>query len=202
MRYARRDIIIERVERKMNGQERRNCIVQILSASDAPVSGKSLSQQLKVSRQIIVQDIALLRANGTQIISTNYGYVLQERYNASRVFKIIHSDSEVEEELSMIVDFGGKVQDVFVYHKVYGVLRADMNIRSRLDIHNFMKDISLGKSSLLKNITSGYHYHTVLAEDEQTLDLIQEKLQERGFLAKLQDYEPVDFWSKEKQSKA
>ena len=71
-----------------------------------------------------------------------------------------------------------------------------MNIRSRLDAHNFMKNIALGKSSLLKNITSGYHYHTVFADSEETLDLIQNRLQERGFLAKLQDYEPVDFWSK------
>ena len=71
-----------------------------------------------------------------------------------------------------------------------------MNIRSRLDAHNCMKNIALGKSSLLKNITSGYHYHTVFADSEETLDLIQNRLQERGFLAKLQDYEPVDFWNK------
>ena len=94
----------------------------------------------------------------------------------------------------MFVDLGGVVRDVFVYHKVYGVVRAEMNVRSRLDVHNFMKNISLGKSSLLKNITAGYHYHTVLAEDEETLDIIQEKISERGFLAPLQDYEPVDFW--------
>lgn len=189
-------MILERFGKKMNSQERREHILQTLMTNDKPVSGVSLAKKLQVSRQIIVQDIALLRANGTQILSTNHGYLLQEKPGTSRVFKMIHSDSEVEEELSMVVDYGGKIKDVFVYHKVYGVLRADMNIRSRLDIHNFMKNISLGKSSLLKNITSGYHYHTVLAEDEETLDLIQEKLQERGFLAKLQDYEPVDFWSK------
>ena len=169
----------------MNGTERRKCILQILSASDKPVSGVSMAKQLQVSRQIIVQDI-----------STNHGYLLQSDQNVSRVFKLIHSDSEVEEELSMIVDMGGIIRDVFVYHKVYGVVRAEMNIRSRLDAHNFMKNIALGKSSLLKNITSGYHYHTVFADSEETLDLIQNRLQERGFLAKLQDYEPVDFWNK------
>ena len=184
----------------MNGKDRRKCILQILSASDKPVSGVSMAKQLQVSRQIIVQAIALLRANGSEILSTNHGYLLQSEQSVSRVFKLIHSDSELEEELSMIVDMGGIVRDVFVYHKVYGVVRAEMNIRSRLDAHNFMKDIALGKSSLLKNITSGYHYHTVYADSEETLDLIQDQLQERGFLAKLQDYEPVDFWSKtEKQ---
>lgn len=177
----------------MNGQERRTRILQVLNASDVPVPGISLARQLQVSRQIIVQDIALLRANGTSILSTNQGYLLPQKQTVSRVFKVIHSDDEVEEELSLIVDLGGKVQDVFVYHKVYGVVRAEMNIRSRLDIQHYLSDLATGKSSLLKNVTSGYHYHTVAAESEQILDYIQESLNERGFLAKLQDYEPVDF---------
>ena len=104
-----------------------------------------------------------------------------------------HSDEKVEEELSLIVDHGGIIQDVFIYHKVYGVVRADMNIRSRLDVYNFMTDLASGNSSLLKNITADYHYHTVKAESEKILDMIQEKLQERGFLAQLRDYEPIDF---------
>ena len=59
---------------------------------------------------------------------------------------------------------------------------------------SYMEEISTGKSSLLKNVTSGYHYHTIDAESEEILDAIQEELRQRGFLAKLQDYEPVDFW--------
>ena len=113
---------------------------------------------------------------------------------------MVHPDDEVEEELSTIVDAGGHVRDVFVYHKVYGVLRADMNIKSRRDIKNYLEEISSGKSSLLKNVTSGYHYHTILADSEEILDAIQEELQQKGFLAKLQDYEPVDFWGEEEKS--
>ena len=113
---------------------------------------------------------------------------------------MVHSDDEVEEELSTIVDAGGHVRDVFVYHKVYGVLRADMNIKSRRDIKNYLEEISSGKSSLLKNVTSGYHYHTILADSEDILDAIQDELQQKGFLAKLQDYEPVDFWGQEEKS--
>ena len=113
---------------------------------------------------------------------------------------MVHSDDEVEEELSTIVDAGGHVRDVFVYHKVYGVLRADMNIKSRRDIKNYLDEINSGKSSLLKNVTSGYHYHTILADSEEILDAIQEELQQKGFLAKLQDYEPVDFWGEEEKS--
>ena len=143
---------------------------------------------------MIVQDIALLRANGAAIFSTNRGYLIQADKQYSRVLKVVHEDDEVEEELSTIVDAGGHVKDVFVYHKVYGVLRANMDIKSRRDVRNYLEEIRTGKSSLLKNVTSGYHYHTICAESEEVLDAIQEELKQKGFLAKLQDYEPVDFW--------
>ena len=178
----------------MGGQERREQILKILKNRKEPVAGTELAKRLQVSRQIIVQDMALIRANGVEILSTNRGYMIREEKAASRVFKVIHTDEQVEEELNLFVDHGGKVEDVFVFHKVYGVIKAGMNIKSRKDVRKYMEDISGGKSTQLKNITSGYHYHTITAEDEQTLDQIQEELHQRGFLAKLQDYEPVDFW--------
>ena len=166
----------------MNGQLRREKIIDILSRSDKPVSGVALAKQLDVSRQVIVQDIALIRAADYDIYSTNRGYVIK---------------SEKEHtELNAIVDMGGWVKDVFVYHKVYGVVKADLDLHSRRDIKEYMKQISNGSSSLLMNVTSGYHYHTIVAQDEKTLDIIQEELMRLGFLAKLQEYEPVDFWSK------
>lgn len=178
----------------MKGEKRRKQLLNILSSSNNPVSGGTLSKELNVSRQIIVQDISLLRANGATIFSTNKGYLLQEDRKYSRVFKVYHTDDQVEEELSTIVDAGGQIRDVFVYHKVYGVLKAEMGIKSRRDVRSYMEEISTGKSSLLKNVTSGYHYHTIDAESEEILDAIQEELQQKGFLAKLQDYEPIDFW--------
>ena len=185
----------------MKGEERRTKLLDILSSSNSPISGGTLSKKLDVSRQIIVQDISLLRANGATIFSTNKGYLLQEEKKYSRVFKVYHSDDQVEEELSTIVDAGGQIRDVFVYHKVYGVLKADMGIKSRRDIRSYMEEISSGKSSLLKNVTSGYHYHTIDAESEEILDAIQAELQQKGFLAKLQDYEPVDFWGGQESAK-
>ena len=178
----------------MGGQERREQILKILKNRKEPVAGTELAKRLQVSRQVIVQDRALIRANGAEILSTNRGYMIREEKAASRVFKVIHTDEQVEEELNLFVDHGGKVEDVFVFHKVYGVIKAGMNIKSRKDVRKYMEDISGGKSTQLKNLTSGYHYHTITAEDEQTLDQIQEELHQRGFLAKLQDYEPVDFW--------
>ena len=94
------------------------------------------------------------------------------------------------------MDFGGTVEDVFVYHKVYGVIRAEMNIKSRMDVKKYLQDISSGKSTQLMKLTSNYHYHTISAEREEILEMIQTELEKRGFLARLQDYEPVDFWGK------
>lgn len=179
----------------MSGKERREEILKILNNSETPVAGTELAKELGVSRQVIVQDMALIRANGFDVMATNRGYVIQEAKEVSRVFKVIHTDEQVEEELNLFVDLGGKVEDVFVYHKVYGVIKVPMNIKSRRDVRKYMEGISSGKSTNLMKLTSNYHYHTIIAEDEQTLELIQDELQQKGFLAKLQDYEPVDFWA-------
>ena len=182
----------------MDGDLRRKKIIEILSNAQKPVSGDKLAAELKVSRQVIVQDMALLRANGVQIFSTNRGYIIEKSADtmACRVFKVAHSDEETADEMNLIVDLGGHILDVFVYHRVYGVIRGDLNVKSRLDVRNYMEKIHSGKSSLLKNVTSGYHYHTVAAENDQILDMIQKELSEAGFLAQLSDYEPVDFWKK------
>jgi len=174
----------------MTRDERQKEILQILRTSDSPVSGAALAERLGVSRQIIVQDIAAIRGRGADVVSTTRGYTAKPQ--ASRVFKVSHSDDEVEEELTMIVDEGAAVEDVFICHKVYGEMRGELHIRSRRDIRDYLEEIASGKSSLLKNVTSGYHYHTVTAESEDVLDLVEEKLRKRGFLAPLQDYEPEE----------
>lgn len=179
----------------MNGEQRREKIIDILNSSSKPVSGIALASMLNVSRQVIVQDIALIRASDNEISSTNRGYVIRKKNEHTRIFKVVHTEADVEAELNSIVDMGGWVKDVFVYHKVYGVIKADLNLHSRRDIKDYMAEIGNGKSNLLMNVTSGYHYHTAIAPDEDTLDIIQEKLDKLGFLARLQEYEPVDFWS-------
>ena len=177
----------------MSGEERRENIIHLLTNAKEPVSGRKLAQHFSVSRQVIVQDIALLRAKDYEITSTNTGYVMLKNHECTRVFKVCHTDEQVEEELLLMVDLGGCVEDVFVYHKAYGLVKANLHIKSRKDVEEFMSNILSGKSSLLKNVTSGYHYHTVIASSEAVLDVIQEKLEEKGFLASLTDYEPVDF---------
>lgn len=176
----------------MNGTERRARIVRILQNSDKPVSGGAFAAELKVSRQVIVQDIALIRANGIDIFSTNRGYVLPDAVSCSRIFKVNHSDEDLEEELTLFVDMGGTVEDVFIYHRAYDIIRGELGIRSRLDVEQYMEKISTGKSTPLKNITDGYHYHTITAASEEILDVIEERLEKRGFLAELTDFEPTE----------
>lgn len=168
----------------MSGEERRHNIVQYLSKQNTPVSGAALAKEFGVSRQIIVQDIALLRSCNNDILSTNRGYLVQKtiEQKPSRIFKCRHEDEQAEEELYAIVDQGGIVEDVFVNHKVYGRIKADMNIRSRRDVKEFIKDIHSGKSMLLKKVTSDYHYHTVSADSEEILNAIEKELTELGFL--------------------
>ena len=181
----------------LGGQERREQIIKILKQSDKPIPGVELARQLEVSRQVVVQDMALIRANGIEITSTNRGYIIQEESKVSRVFKVIHNAEQVEDELYMFVDAGAVVEDVFVYHKVYGLIKVALNMKSRRDVKRYLEDISSGKSTELMNLTSNYHYHTVTAESEEVLDQLQAELKEKGYLAKLQDYEPVEFGKKE-----
>lgn len=181
----------------MSGEKRREKIISTLKNSENPVSGSGLAKILGVSRQVIVQDIALLRAKNYDIDSTNKGYVLRNQNQCERIFKIYNRPEEEEKELQLYVDQGGFVKDVFVYHKVYGVVKAELHIASRADVASYMEEIKSGKSTLLSNLTSGYHYHTILAKNETILDQIQEKLSQKGFLARLLDYEPVNFWKKE-----
>ncbi len=175
----------------MNGEQRRQAILTQLQNTAQPLSGIQLAKCFQVSRQVIVQDIALLRAANHDIFSTNRGYLLNERPDITKVLKVSHTDEQIEEELNTIVDLGGEVLDVFVYHRVYGKIQGLLSIHSRRNVKEFMQDIHSGKSSPLKNITSNYHYHTIKADSAETLHLIEQALKEKGFLL------PMDNWEME-----
>lgn len=176
----------------MNAKDRRKKIMELLHSAQEPVSGSELARMLGVSRQIVVQDMALLRADTKeQIISTYQGYILlKSKPVCSRVFKVRHSAERTREELQLIVDLGGTVEDVFVYHHVYGVVRGQLNISSRTDVEEFMHRLAESVSAPLMQITDDFHYHTVNAEDMKTLDRIQKKLAEKELLAPLLEHEP------------
>lgn len=171
-------------------QERRAHIVSTLCQADAPLSGGALAKAVGVSRQVIVQDIALLRANGYDIVATNRGYVVnQTKGVCTRRLKVQHSVAETADELETVVDLGGTVVDVMVNHRVYGMITAPLNIKSRRDVAAFVADMEAGRSSLLMTVTSGYHFHQIAAESEEVLDDIERALSDKGYLAELLPHE-------------
>ena len=167
----------------MKVAERRKAIVNLLLSTKEPISGGEFAKRFNISRQIIVQDIAVLKGTGYDILSTSKGYVMQRSPLAERVFKVKHTTEQTEDELSCIVDLGGTVVDVFVWHKVYGKIEADLNIFSPLHVKQFMEGVRTGQSTELMHVTGGYHYHTVRAESEDILDKVGAALMEKGYIA-------------------
>lgn len=168
----------------MEGNKRREQLMKILQENGEPISGGELSRLLGVSRQVIVQDIALLRASDINIISTTKGYLIYQvdSPTVKRIFKVKHTTEQIEDELCTIVDNGGKILDVLVTHEIYGAITTALIIRNRQDVYDFVKKVKEKKIVPLKELTDGVHQHTVEAESEETLNRINNALKEKGYL--------------------
>ena len=170
------------------GDIRRTKILEILRSSKQAVTGTELAKQLGVSRQIVVQDIALLRATDKNILSTNKGYILFiENENAlcrRRTYKVKHTNKQIPDELNTIVDNGGHILDVVVEHDSYGQIAADLIIYSRADVQAFVEKVEKFRTNPLCTLTDGIHFHTVEAGTEEILDRIELELNAKGYLLK------------------
>lgn len=150
-----------------------------------PVSATALAKEFGVSRQVIVQDVALLRATNRNILSTNKGYVLldkQQHAKCRRILAVKHTDEQMLEELYCIVDAGAKVLDVMIEHGVYGQLSADLMIFSRRDVDEFIRKIFVDTTKPLKELTGDEHFHTIEAENEEILDEVEMILRKKGYI--------------------
>jgi len=172
----------------METENRRYQILNLLENQQKPVSGTVLSRLFGVSRQVIVQDIALLRAENKNILSTNKGYVLFKPVNTEgnerRVYCVRHTMEQMAEELNCIVDNGGHVIDVSVEHDMYGQISADLIIHNRADVEEFVSKMKISSSKPLSVLTDEIHYHTIGAVSVEILDRIEKKLDEKGFIVK------------------
>ena len=170
----------------MTGEERRLRILDKLQEADAPLSGTALAKLFHVSRQIIVQDIALMRAENYGILSTNKGYLLRsektENTQPKRVFYVKHTTQEVLKEFRTVIELGGKVLDVAVEHEIYGQIRVDLLIETEQDAVEFYDKLLTCRDNPLKVLTDDCHYHTVAAPSEKLLDLIEQELLHKGLL--------------------
>ena len=170
----------------MDAQQRRQDIARRLSRAGGPVSAAALARELSVSRQIIVGDVALLRAGGLEITATPRGYLLPEPGGVRRTFACRHRPEEMEAELNAIVDQGCTVLDVTVEHPVYGQLTAPLHASSRYDVEQFLDRCRRSGASPLSNLTGGVHLHTVSCPDGDAARRVEDSLRRLGFL-----YEPA-----------
>lgn len=174
----------------LSAEQRRQRIIEALEESAQPISGAALGKRMEVSRQVIVQDITVLRHSGHQIDATNLGYVLRSGTTGPlRLFKVRHAPDQTQDELDSIVDLGACVVDVLVNHRTYGLMKADLGLRNRRDVRRFIEELESGVSTPLLTLTDGYHFHHVSAESQTVLDEVELMLQQKGYLAEFTDYE-------------
>jgi len=170
----------------MIATQRRAAVLDEINKSKGAISATSLAKLFHVSRQIIVGDIALLRAEGHDIIATARGYMSKdphvEAYRKTIACK--HSPDQTTTELYLLVDLGIVVEDVIIEHDVYGEMRGTLGLASRLDVDDFMDKLYQSQSKLLSELTDGIHLHTIICKDENHFELALKSLASAGFLLK------------------
>ncbi len=170
----------------MNSGERREKILKLLNKTVKPIKGTVLAEKMGVSRQIIVQDIAILRAKGHDIFATPQGYFIPQIASDNKMVKKIvckHTGyEEIEDELKTIVDMGGKVLDVIVEHPIYGEIKSSLMVCSRLDVAQFMNSLKETGAEPLSALTEGVHIHSIEVEDEKIFKKIEKALKRKNYL--------------------
>lgn len=167
----------------MNAAERREALLSLLQTERQPVSAAALARRFSVSRQIIVGDVALLRARGEEVVSTSRGYLLSRQGGGlTRTLVCRHTAADLERELYLMVDNGCTVADVAVEHPVYGQLSGRLQLSSRYDIGEFIRRVMEEDAKPLSVLTDGVHLHTLLCPDETAFQRVRRALDEAGFL--------------------
>lgn len=167
----------------MKAESRRHAILSLLAQSGTPVSAANLAARFSVSRQIIVGDIALLRASGKQIFATPRGYLLQnERDGLVKTVACVHNSEETEQELCIMVDNGCTVLDVVVEHPIYGQITGQLQLTSRYDVSQFINRLENEGGEPLSALTGGIHLHTLQCPDEAAYARTCEQLRNAGML--------------------
>lgn len=170
----------------MESNERREKILQLLKENKNPIKGTILAKKFNVSRQVIVQDVAILRAAGEDIIATPQGYFIPYLYKDNMIIKTIacqhNTYDDIEEELKTIVDLGAKIIDVIVEHPLYGEIKSHIQVSSREDVKVFMENIKGSKAEPLSSLTEGIHLHTIEVSNEEMYERIKEELRNKNIL--------------------
>lgn len=169
----------------MKPKERQNAILNTLKNEKSAISASALAEKFSVSRQAIVGDIALLRAREHKIIATARGYILESNlidsgYTGTLV--CFHAPERTKEELYTIIDLGGKVHNVSIYHDIYDQLEGHLNLTSRAEVDEFLEACKTSGAKLLTELTDGIHSHTISCKDKDTFEQIKSALKEKELL--------------------
>lgn len=171
--------------KKILGETRRELIIEWLQTSEDPLTGSELAKRTNVSRQVIVQDISILKAKKHPILATAQGYIYVQTESPSRANRIIackHSPSDTKEELFLLVDHGVTVRQVMVEHAIYGEITASLMLSTRHDVEQFCTHVQNTQSALLSELTNGVHLHLIEANTNDQLDKAVDALNEKGFI--------------------
>ena len=185
MLYYRQDsnLDIRKGDLPMDAQKRRQAIAQRLEQADSPISAAALAREFTVSRQVIVGDVALLRAGGMGIAATPRGYVLpREAVGLKRTLASCHRGDQMEAELNAIVDQGCTVIDVIVDHPIYGQLTGPLSLSSRYEVSQFILRCREQSAAPLSLLTEGFHLHTILCPDPNAYARVKNALADLGVL--------------------
>ncbi len=167
----------------MKAENRREAILALLQKSVSPLSAAALAKEYGVSRQIVVGDVALLRALGHEISATPRGYVLERDTGMLlRTVATIHSAKDTKTELDIMVDNGRTVKDVIVEHPIYGQLIGSLELKSRYDVNQFLLRSAESEAMPLCSLTDGMHLHTLLCPDEDSYKRVLDELRREGLL--------------------
>ena len=166
----------------MDGKQRREEVLDAIRRSEGPISASTLAERFEVSRQIIVGDVALLRAAGEAVTATPRGYVLSSPGGLVRKVACLHSGEDMGRELNAIVDQGCTVLDVVVEHPLYGQLSGALRLSSRYDVARFLERCAASDARPLSALTEGIHNHTLSCPDEAAFQRVRDALRNLGFL--------------------
>lgn len=171
---------------KMTGENRQAHILESLKTATSPIKGAEFSKETNVSRQVIVQDVSILKAKGEPILATNQGYIYMKDeakvMKETRTIVCKHIPEQTIEELNTIVDFGVTVKNVCVEHAVYGEITAIVNVSNRQEVLEFVEHMKKTNANLLSELTEGIHLHTIEADSMSQLDAACEALKAIGIL--------------------
>lgn len=166
----------------MTAAQRRSAIYEQLTNAQAPISATALAQQFSVSRQVVVGDIALLRAEGRSITATPRGYMIPAEDGLRRTIACHHSSEDTQRELYAMVDCGCTVVDVIVEHPVYGQLTAPLALSNRYDVQQFVCRMAESHAQPISALTGGVHLHTLSCPNEETFQHLKDRLAAMGML--------------------